>query len=92
LNVPYIVAVEEDTDEEEQVGETCDDESLLRSVHGSVLRIVESDEQVRAHTHELPEEIHLEDVGGHHQTQHRHGEERKESIEALESFLVTFLL
>ena len=88
----HIVAEEQDTDEEEQVGKTRDDKRLLGSVHGSVLGIVEADKQVRAYTHELPEEIHLEDVGGHYQSEHTHGEERQESIEALEAFLVAFLL
>ena len=83
----HIVAVEQDTDEEEQVGETCHDESLLRSGNGSMQRIIETDEQVGAHTHQLPEQIHLEDVGGYDQTQHRHGEKTQEGIVTLESFL-----
>ncbi len=57
-----------------------------------MLRIVESDEQIRAHTHELPEEIHLEDVRSHNQAKHGHGEEAQESIETLESFLITYSL
>ena len=42
----HIVAVEQNTDEEEQVGKACHDEGLLRSSHGSLQRIVETDEQV----------------------------------------------
>ena len=54
--------------------------------------IIEADEQVGANTHKLPEEIHLEDVGSHYQSEHTHGEERQKSIETLEAFLVAFLL
>ena len=50
-------------------------------------RIVETDEQVRAHTHKFPEQVHLEDVGCHDKAEHRHGEEREVSVVALESLL-----
>ncbi len=49
--------------------------------------IEEADEQIRGDTHELPEDIHLEDVGGHDQSEHREGEERKESVVTLETLL-----
>ena len=57
-----------------------------------MFRIVEADEEVRADTHQLPEEVHLEDVGSHHQAQHRHREEREESVETLEALLVALFL
>ena len=88
----YIVTIEEDTYQEKQVCETCHDERFLGCMHGSVLGIVETYQQVGANAHELPEEIHLENIGSHHQTQHRHGEETQESVETLETLLVTFLM
>ena len=33
-------------------------------------RIIEANEEVRAYAHKLPEHIHLEDVGGEHQSEH----------------------
>ena len=65
-----VVAEDENTDEEEHIGEACHDERLLRSVNGCVQSVVEANEQVLSHTHQLPEHIHLEDVGGEHQTEH----------------------
>ena len=82
---PGVVAVDEDADEEAQVGEARHDESLLRRGHGLRLRVVEADQQVGAHAHQLPEEVHLEDVGGNHQPHHTHREEREEGIVALEA-------
>ena len=82
-----VIAEEQDTDEEEEVGKTCYDERLLRCGNGSMSRVIETDEEIRAHTHKLPEEVHLEDVRGKHESEHRHGEERKEGIVALESLL-----
>ena len=87
-----IVAIDQDTKQEEQVGEAGDDERLLGGVDGCVLRIVETDEHVGADTHQLPEEIHLEDVGRHHEAEHRHREEREEGVEALEALLVALYL
>ena len=85
------VAEGQDTDEEEHIGKTRHDECLLRGGDGGLQRIVESDEQVAAHAHELPEHVHLEDVRGQHQAQHRHGEEREESIVALEALLAVHI-
>ena len=50
-----IETVEEYTDKEEKIGETRYDEGLLRGVHSGMLRIIESDEQIRADTNKLPE-------------------------------------
>ena len=63
-----VVTEEKDTDQEEQVGKTCYDKCFLRGSHGSVCAVVEADEQIRAHTYQLPEQIHLEDIGGEHQS------------------------
>ena len=79
------VAVNQDTDEEAQVGKTCYDECLLGSGDGRRLRVVESNQQIRGDAHQLPEQVHLEDVGSHHQSQHGHGEQRQESVVALEA-------
>ena len=81
----YVVAIHQDTDEEAQVGEARHDERFLRSGDGGRLGIVETDEQVRRYAHQLPEEVHLEDVRGHYQAQHGHGEERQEGVVALEA-------
>ena len=86
-----VEAEDEDTDEEEHVGEAGDDEGLLRGGHGGVGGIIESDEQIRAHAHQLPEKVHLEDVGGQHKSEHRHREEAQESVVALEAFLAVHI-
>ncbi len=65
-----IVTEHQDTDEEEHIGKARHDECLLRSCNGGLQRIIEADEQIRADTHEFPEGIHLEDVGGQHQAEH----------------------
>ena len=41
--------------------------------------------------HEFPESVHLEDVGGKHQSEHRHGEEAQERIVALEALLTVHI-
>ena len=74
LTVPqlakYEVAFPRQLDEEEHIGEACHDERLLRSVNGCVQSVVEANEEVRAYAHKFPEHIHLEDVGGEHQSEH----------------------
>ena len=65
-----VVTEDEDTDKEEHIGETGHDKRLLRSVYSCMQRIIEANEEVRAYTHKLPEHIHLEDVGGEHQSEH----------------------
>ena len=80
-----IVTIHQDTDEEAQVGEARHDERFLRSGDGGRFGIIESDEQIGRYTHQLPEEVHLEDVRGYHQAQHGHGEERQKGIVALET-------
>ena len=88
----YIEAVEQDTDQEEEVGETSYDERLLAGMYCCMLGIIESDEQIRADTHQLPEQIHLENIGSYYQTQHRHGEEAQVSVETLHTLLITLYL
>ena len=80
-----VVAVDEDTDEEEEVGEAGDDECLLGGCDGSGRLVVETNQEIRRHTHQLPEHIHLEDVGRHDESEHGHGEEAEEGIVALEA-------
>ena len=82
---PGIIAVEEDADEEAQIGEAGDDEGFLRCRDRFGLGVVEADQQVGAHAHQLPKQIHLEDVGGDHQSQHTHREERQEGVVTLET-------
>ena len=82
-----IITVNKDTDQETQVGKTGNDERFLACSNSRRFRIVETDEQVRRNTHQFPEQIHLEDIGSHHQTQHGHGKEAEECIIALESAL-----
>ena len=57
-----------------------------------MFRIVESDKQIRANADELPEEVHLEDVRCNDKAEHRHREERQESVETLESLFVALSL
>ena len=66
----HIVAEDKDTDEEEHIGKARHDECLLRGSNGGLQRIVEANEQVRRNPHQLPEHVHLEDVGSQYQTQH----------------------
>ncbi len=80
-----VVGQNEDADEESQVSEAGDDERLLGSGHGLGLRVVESNQQVGGNTHQFPENVHLEDVRGHHQPQHGEGEEGKEGVITLET-------
>ena len=82
---PGVVAVDQDAYQEAQVGEARHDEGLLRGGHGLLLRIVEADQQVGADAHQLPEEVHLEDVGRHDQPDHAHREERQKGIVTLEA-------
>ena len=82
-----IITVNKDTDQETQVGKAGDDERLLACSHSRRLRIVETDEQIRRNTHQFPEQIHLEDIGSHHQSQHGHGKEAEKCIITLESAL-----
>ena len=81
------VAEGQDTHEEEHIGKAGDDERFLRGSDGRLQRIVESNEQIGRDTYEFPEHIHLEDIGGEYQTQHRHREETQESVITLEALL-----
>ena len=86
-----VVAVNEDAHQEEHIGKAGDDERLLGSRNGSRRGEVETDEEVGRHADKLPEKIHLEDVGGDNQSQHRHGEEAQEGIVALETALAVHI-
>ena len=65
-----VVTEHQDTDEEEHIGEARHDESLLRGSNGGLQRVVESNQQIRADTHEFPEGVHLENVSGNNQSEH----------------------
>ena len=78
----------QNTHKEAEVGEAGNDECLLGSRYGGGLGVVEADEQIRRCTHELPEDIHLEDVGSDNEAEHREAEERQESVETLEAVLI----
>ena len=82
-----VVTVDEYADKEEHVGKTGYDECLFRCGDGCGRGVVETDEQVGRNTHKLPEHVHLEDVGGDYQTEHRHGEEAQEGVVTLEAAL-----
>ena len=82
---PGVIAVEEDSDEESQIGEARHDKGLLRRGDGLPLRIVEADQQIRADAHQLPEQVHLENIGRHHKSHHTHRKQRQERIVALET-------
>ena len=57
-----------------------------------VLRVIEPDQQIRAYTHQLPEQIHLENIGSHHESEHGHRKKRQVSIETLETVLILLKL
>lgn len=82
---PHVISVNQDTDEETQIGKARHDERLLRSRDGLGPRIIEPDEQVRRYPHQLPEHIHLEHVGSHHQSQHRKRKERQKRVVTLKA-------
>ena len=86
-----IIAEEQDTYQEEHIREACHDERLLRGCDGRLQRIVESNQQIRGYTHQLPEGVHLEDIRGDYQAQHRHGEQAQERIVALEALLTVHI-
>ena len=64
----------QDPNEKSKVGKSGDDECFPGSGNGGGLRIVKSDQQERRYADKFPEDIHLEQVGGHHQSKHREGE------------------
>ena len=56
-------------------------------MNGCGRAVIETDEQVGRNAHHFKEYENLENVGSHHHTQHREGEQRQERIIALESLL-----
>ena len=58
------ISKDEDTHQEEHIGKASDDEGFLGSCDSSRTSVVETDEEIRRHTHQFPEKVHLEDVGG----------------------------
>ena len=79
------IAEHENADEEEHIGKACDDEGLLGGCDGGGCRVIETDEEIGRYADQFPEHVHLEDVGGEHQSEHRHGEEAQVGIIALEA-------
>ena len=75
---------QQNADQEKQVGEARDDKRLFRGGDRLGLRIVEPDQQVGRNAHQLPEDIHLENVRRHDQPEHRAAEQRQEGVIALE--------
>ena len=80
-----IIPIDEDTYKESQVSKTGHDKSLLRSGNSRRLRIIETNQQIGGHDHQLPEQIHLEDIRCYYQSEHGHGEERQEGVVTLET-------
>ena len=76
---------QQDADQKSEIGEPRHDERLFRSGDRFGLRIVEPDQQVGRNAHQLPEDIHLENIGRHDQSEHRATEQRQESIVAFET-------
>ena len=70
----HVVSVNQNTDEEAQVGKTSHDKGFFAGCNGLRLGIIETDEQVRGNTYQLPEYVHLEDIGSHYQSEHGEGE------------------
>ena len=85
------ISKDEDTHQEEHIGKASDDEGFLGSCDSSRTSVVETDEEIRRHTHQFPEKVHLEDVGRQHQSEHRHGEEAQIGIVALETTLTVHI-
>ena len=84
-NLPGIVTVNQDTDKEAQIGKAGYDKRFLAGGDCCGFRVVEAYQQVGRHTHQLPEQIHLEDIGCHYQSEHGHRKQREESVVALEA-------
>ena len=82
-----VVSVDKNTYQEAKVGKTGYDERFLAGSYRFGLSIIEADEEVRRYTYQLPEYIHLEDVSGNYQSQHRERKERKEGVVTLKTFL-----
>ncbi len=80
-----VVAYHNHAQQEEEVGQAGDDESLLRGMNGCWRSVVEANEQVGRNAHHLKEDKHLENIGRNHQTQHREREELQEGVVALEA-------
>ncbi|CCY55692.1 uncharacterized protein BN464_02056 [Bacteroides eggerthii CAG:109] len=82
-----IVAVDQNTDQEAQIGKTGNDECLFAGGYGCRFGIVETNQQVGRYAHQFPKQIHLEDVRRHHESEHGHGEKRKKGIITLKTAL-----
>ena len=79
------VAEHQNADQEEHIGKARHDEGLLGGSDGGGCRVIETDEKIGRYADQFPEHVHLEDVGGEHQSEHRHGEEAQVGIIALEA-------
>ncbi len=81
-----IVGEYQDADQEKHIGKAGHDKCFFGGRHGSRLCIIEADEQVGGDAHQLPEDVHLKNIGRQHQSQHRESKEREEGVVTLESF------
>ena len=70
-----IVSVKQDTDKETQVGKASDDERFLACGDSFRFGVVKPDKQIRRYTHQLPKQVHLEDICCYYQPQHTHCKE-----------------
>ncbi len=80
-----IVRQNQNADQKTQVGEPRHDERLFGGGYRGGLGVIEPNEQVGGGPHEFPENVHLENVGGYDQSEHREAEEREKSVVALEA-------
>ena len=85
------ISKDEDAHQEEHIGKASDDEGFLGSCDSSRTSVIETDEEIRRHTYQFPEKVHLEDVGRQHQSKHRHSEEAQIGIVALETTLTVHI-
>ena len=79
------IAEHQNADQEEHIGKARHDEGLLGGSDGGGCRVIETDEEIGRYADQFPEHVHLENVGGEHQSEHRHGEEAQVGIIALET-------
>ena len=64
-----------DAEPEAEVADAVDDERLLARLRRRRPRVPEADQQVRAETDRLPEDVEQQEVAGEHQHRHREHEE-----------------
>ena len=83
--------VDEDTDKEEHIGEARHDKGFLGSRDGCRRSEVEANEQIGRNAYQFPEEVHLENICGNYEAEHRHREEAEKSVITLETALAVHI-